>query len=574
MAVSITQVANPAGVSAASNIATYSTVSIGAAAANRIIAVLVATELASSTPSACTIDYGSGDTAMTAGTGGNFGAVYTQIYYLLVPTGTTATIKVTFSSTNPNNTQNHIAVYRVIGADDTLSAQGSDGSTDMDSTDPLTTGSTTIPTGGALLAVAGGATDTTGKSWSNATEDLDVDAGAFRFCTAMHLVEGTATRTCTGGTNGEDGALSYIIFAASASPTVALSSPADAGNTTDTTPDLVFTGTDGESDDVRYQVQIDTDSSFPLTKTNGLDFDGSTQYARRANASTVNDNFTVSLWVKINSYPGVNNAQFFQNGVHDARGFSIYVDTTGELHADFAFVVDLDSNTILSVGTWYHIVLKRELGVARFYVNGVAVGNTTTSSPNSSGSGDYITLGAYTNSGGTTSRFCDCTMDDVRLYERALSWEEIYTLYDNGYIYPNTDISNTSLKYWYKLDETSGTNVDDATATNYDLTTTGSPTWTTGIVPSASSIDVFVTSGTDAGFSGSPDNSDPFASAQAVTYTVQSALPLGTYYWRARAKDPSGSNVYGAWATTRSFTISSAFVPRMGFVDHMNPGIV
>lgn len=65
-------------------------------------------------------------------------------------------------------------------------------------------------------------------------------------------------------------------------------------------------------------------------------------------------------------------------------------------------------------------------------------------------------------------------------------------------------------------------------------------------------------SGTDSGFAGSPDNSDPFASAQAVTYTVQSALTNGaTYYWRVRGIDPSGSNTYGAWATTRSFTVSA-----------------
>jgi hypothetical protein len=65
-------------------------------------------------------------------------------------------------------------------------------------------------------------------------------------------------------------------------------------------------------------------------------------------------------------------------------------------------------------------------------------------------------------------------------------------------------------------------------------------------------------SGTDAGFSGSPDNTDPFASGQQVTYTVQSALTdTTTYYWRVRGIDPSGSNAYGAWSSTRSFTVST-----------------
>lgn len=260
MAVTITQRANPAGVSASSNVSTYSSVSIGEVTPNRIVVVLVATELSSSTPSGCTIDYGSGDTAMTAGTGGNFGAVYAQTYRLLVPTGTTATIKVTYSSTNPTNVQNHIAVYTVTDA--VYASAGGDGSTDMDSTDPLTTGSTTIASGGGFIAVAAGATDTVAKTWANATKDLDVDAGGFRFTTATYTTAGTATRTCTGGTNGEDGAMSWLFFTNNASPTTALNTPANGGGVSDTTPTLNFTGTDTESEELEYEVQIDTGSGF------------------------------------------------------------------------------------------------------------------------------------------------------------------------------------------------------------------------------------------------------------------------------------------------------------------------
>lgn len=258
---SITRTANPNGVSASSNVATYSTQSIGTAASNRWIVVGVISELSSSTPSGCTIDSGSGDTAMTAGTGGNFGAVYAQTYRLLVPTGTTATIKVTYSATNPTSTQNRIVVYSIL--DGAYSSAGGDGSTDMDATDPLTTGSITIPTGGVFLAVAGGATDTVAKTWANATEDLDVDAGAFRFTTATRATALTTTAvTCTGGTNGEDGALSYLIFTDNTEPTVSLNTPADSATGQSLTPTLNFTGTDSDSDAVEYQVQVDTSNTF------------------------------------------------------------------------------------------------------------------------------------------------------------------------------------------------------------------------------------------------------------------------------------------------------------------------
>lgn len=74
------------------------------------------------------------------------------------------------------------------------------------------------------------------------------------------------------------------------------------------------------------------------------------------------------------------------------------------------------------------------------------------------------------------------------------------------------------------------------------------------------SILVTALSGTNDGFTGTPDNTDPYTSAQQVSYTVQpdDNLTLGvTYFWRVRAIDPSGSNSYGDWSTIREFTVTS-----------------
>jgi hypothetical protein len=257
MAVAITQTANPAGVNSSSNVATYSGVAIGTANANRIVVVCVASELASASINSCTL----GGNAMTAGTQGNEGAVYSRLFYLAVPTGTTADIVVTYGANAPS-TQNHIAVYSVTGA--VVSSVGADSSSDMDTSDRLTTGSISIATGGGFLAVAGGATDGTGKTWADATEDLDIDAGALRFTTATRTTALTTTAvTCTGGTNGEDGAMSWIIFTANVSPTVALGTNiADEAEITDTTPTFEFTGTDTEANKITYQIQIDTVNTF------------------------------------------------------------------------------------------------------------------------------------------------------------------------------------------------------------------------------------------------------------------------------------------------------------------------
>lgn len=217
MAVVITRTANPAGANSASGITTYATQAIGAASADRVVAVCIGKEHATAVVSSVTIDFGGGDVAMRLANGTTFAAMGAHIYWLGVPTGTTATFKVTWSAA-VLAAENNIAIYTVTdGAAPPLSS-GSDTSTDMDATDPLTTGSITIPTNGGVLAVAAGATDGTAKTWANITEDLDIDAGGFRMTTAFRTTGGTVTGTCTGGTNGEDGALAWAIFAQASLP--------------------------------------------------------------------------------------------------------------------------------------------------------------------------------------------------------------------------------------------------------------------------------------------------------------------------------------------------------------------
>lgn len=45
-------------------------------------------------------------------------------------------------------------------------------------------------------------------------------------------------------------------------PTIALNSPADAATVSDTTPTLLFTGTDADGDTVEYEIQIDPVNTF------------------------------------------------------------------------------------------------------------------------------------------------------------------------------------------------------------------------------------------------------------------------------------------------------------------------
>ncbi len=56
-----------------------------------------------------------------------------------------------------------------------------------------------------------------------------------------------------------------------------------------------------------------------------------------------------------------------------------------------------------------------------------------------------------------------------------------------------------------------------------------------------------------------PADKDPFTQGETILFNNTTALTNGTtYYWRVRAKDPTGSNAYGSWSTIRSFTIDTS----------------
>src|SRR6185369_6476027 len=210
MAVAITTIADVASVNGSANVCTYTAHSTGTAAHDRHIFLGVSGELATVTNVTATADWGTGDQNSVSSSA--FiqlagGAVFCRIFMWHMPVGTTATFKCTFTGATPTNSQNHVTVWNVTGAIGGTVTYGTNSSTDMDSTVPLTTGSTTIAASGGMLAVACGATGSTNaKTWANLTETQELNIGtAYTHTTATSTSAGTSTRTVTGGTNGEDG---------------------------------------------------------------------------------------------------------------------------------------------------------------------------------------------------------------------------------------------------------------------------------------------------------------------------------------------------------------------------------
>jgi len=257
MAVAITRPSSDlTGEAASSAVASYANVNIGAAAADRVVVVCIGTELTASVPTAVTINSTGAAVAMTHAEAATQGAVNADIWYKAVPTSTAATIAVTFGAVSPSSVQNHIAAFRVVGVNPAAAPFDTGAVADTDA-DPITSSGVAliINTDGGGIAICAMATDTTARTWTGFTEDLDVDAGGFRFSTGMLTAASTVPITVSGG-NNEDGALSWIIFNPGAvQKTIAADAGSYALTGTDATPrhawkavpdagSYVLTGTD------------------------------------------------------------------------------------------------------------------------------------------------------------------------------------------------------------------------------------------------------------------------------------------------------------------------------------------
>ena len=333
----------------------------------------------------------------------------------------------------------------------------------------------------------------------------------------------------------------YAIYALyNTAPTVVLDSPDDAGSTSDTTPELTFTGTDAEDESITYDIQI-ASAAFP-TGLIALDDD-------------FNDN-SLDLVIWPNSFD-VGNVTREETGgkikftlpISDATGSfnairSKSFDFTGKgVHAQ---LVTTPNAAVASAECWFTLSITNDNKI-EFQV----VGGTLYAKKTVGGSPTEITSTAYNSS-----------------VHKWLRMRE-----DSGTTYWDYSTSGSS---WSNL--TSQANPITMTSLGFEVgagleeshASPGVAEWDNVNVPPL--VEGAVSSVDTAAFTGSPDNSDPFASGQAVTYTVQSALSLTTYYWRVKGIDPSGSNTWGSWATARSFTVTSE--GGTAVKDIISPGII
>jgi hypothetical protein len=224
---------------------------------------------------------------------------------------------------------------------------------------------------------------------------------------------------------------------------------------------------------------------FAQAQNYSRDFNGSTSNVHSDNAPTLfadieNNDFTVELWARIDdldAYP--TNTLLFEIINHpadDYRFVQITIPSTGYIQACVEISLSKteytkSSDYQLKESIWYHIALtwdasETEVGL---YVNGVEQSGGALATFSAGSGSNNIYLGCRSDGAG----YLDGALDEFRIWNDIRTQAEI-----RQYIYQSAPTSDASLEVYYKMDETSGTVVDNTEGTtSYDATAVNTSTY-------------------------------------------------------------------------------------------------
>ena len=353
----------------------------------------------------------------------------------------------------------------------TVTAVAEDTSGNYATTSPLTftvnqtTGTSTDTVPPSVTLVAPTASSTVSGSVSltaNASDNVAVANVGF-------LIDGTTVQTITGSSSPYSYAWDNSTSVADGTHNVTAVAEDTSGNYATTTP-VSFTvsnATSTQSSPAEVHLTFDqstisgstaTDSSgngFNATLVNsptttpgefneGLALDGSTQGAKLGTTATlsamgITNNLTISAWVKPSNLTSPTQAAVAKAATGSSAATEVatlyLMRLSTRPSVDFSDGTNLlrvvaTSGPTISTNTWYHIVGTLSGQTASIYVNGALVGTTTSSS-----FGTIHDLTSYPWAVGYDARsnrnYLAGTVDDVRIYARALTASEVAQLYAN-----------------------------------------------------------------------------------------------------------------------------------------------
>ena len=318
-------------------------------------------------------------------------------------------------------------------------------------------------------------------------------------------------RVCAIDPNGSNsyGAWSDIrsfTLPSNVSPAVALNTPSDTLTGLVTTPTLNFTGIDPEGENVEYEVQIDTLNTFNSVSGGAPStlFSNSFESASWTSALVSGSGGAWTIAASSSHPTGISP----QNG----SSLAIFNSYTCQANVQARFYPNTTFNIPSNAGE----------AILTFWIN---------HDTNYATSNDQIQPQISTNSG---TDWLNVGIVSSR-YSVTAGWEQITVSLEN-YI----GASDILIGFLGISGYGNDCHIDNVVV-SYTLPNTP-------LLDKKSLSDTGFTAG------------HPYSSGLATEYTVQAGESLAEsliYFWRVRAKDPSGSNVYGNWSDIRSFSVGN-----------------
>lgn len=180
--------------------------------------------------------------------------------------------------------------------------------------------------------------------------------------------------------------------------------------------------------------------------SSGISFDGLNDFVRVSHRSPLNPGtslWTVSAWVKTDANVGTivqkgsSTADEYEFGISDGRAYFTLNAGGADLLATAA------GTSSINDGAWHHVVgVRSEERTALLYVDGIQEGSSSFSGSDTSiYANNALIIGAH---GNEAANPLAGTIDEVRVYNRALSSTEVQDMYTNAQDPPPTPTSTPS----------------------------------------------------------------------------------------------------------------------------------
>ena len=164
-----------------------------------------------------------------------------------------------------------------------------------------------------------------------------------------------------------------------------------------------------------------------------FELDGTDDYVGVPNGTFPTGDFTAAAWVYLDDNTDEMLFASLQNCCGSGQEFDMYISGADIRIATNGTTRLTTSDNWLTTGTWHHIVATRAGSNITLYTN-AAVKDTGSDGGALNFQGCILLIGTDPDSGctGSLGNYLDGTVDDVRIYNRALSKDEISRLYELG----------------------------------------------------------------------------------------------------------------------------------------------